>query len=163
MEQKIIRISASLHSEYKELVSKFPKLTLSTATEVLIKNALKHGEIEKSEKNAYDAVKELDETFRKWMRQQEKIHLTRISEELLALAHELRDTATKTDIEKVGNIQISVIEKALNELVTFLTNDFDRTKSELTDLKNRINKQSEIIEDKLSKRYFDVHQSYKPC
>lgn len=154
MEQKIIRISASLHSEYKELVSKFPKLTLSTATEVLIKKALKHGEIEKSEKNAYDAVKKLDETFRKWMRQQEKIHLTRISEELLALAHELRDTATKTDIEKVGNIQISVIEKALNELATFLTNDFDRTKSEINDLKSRIDKQSKIIEEKLAKKMF---------
>lgn len=146
MEQKIIRISASLHSEYKELVSKFPKLTLSTATEVLIRKALKHGEIEKREKNAYDAVKELDETFRKWMRQQKKIHLTRISEELLALAHELKDTATRADIEKVVNIQISVIEKALNELATFLTNDFDRTKSEINDLKSRIDKQSNTIE-----------------
>lgn len=154
MEQKIIRISSSLHSEYKELVSKFPELTLSTATEVLIRKALKHGEIEKSEKNAYDAVKELDGTFRKWMRQQEKIHLTRISEELLALAHELKDTVTKTDIEKVGNIQISVIEKALNELANFLVNDFSRTKSELSDLKSRINKQSEIIEEKLSKKIF---------
>lgn len=154
MEQKIIRISASLHSEYKELVSKFPKLTLSTATEVLIRKALKHGEIEKSEKNAYDAVKELDGTFRKWMRQQEKIHLTRISEELLALAHELKDTVTKTDIEKVGNMQIALIEKALNELATFFANDFDRTKSELTDLKSRIDKQSNIIEEKLSKKIF---------
>ncbi|MBK5722082.1 hypothetical protein JGH11_14485 [Dysgonomonas sp. Marseille-P4677] len=154
MEQKIIRISASLHNEYKELVSRFPKLTLSTATELLIKKALKRGEIEKSEKNAYDAVKELDETFRKWMRQQEKIHLTRISEELLALAHELKDTATRTDIEKAGNMQISVIEKALNELATFLANDFDRTKSEINDLKSRINKQSDIIEDKLSKKIF---------
>lgn len=154
MEHKIIRISASLHSEYKELISKFPKLTLSIATEILIRKALKRGEIEKSEKNAYDAVKELDGTFRKWMRQQEKIHLTRISEELLALAHELKDAATRTDIEKAGNIQISVIEKALNELATFLVNDFSRTKSELNDLKIRIDKQSNIIEEKLSKKIF---------
>lgn len=154
MEQKIIRISASLHSEYRELVSKFPKLTLSTATEVLIRKALKRGEIEKSEKNAYDAVKELDETFRKWMRQQEKIHLTRISEELLALAHELKDTATRTDLEKAGNMQISVIEKALNELATFIVNDFSRTKSELNDLKRRIDKQSNTIEEKLTKKMF---------
>lgn len=154
MEQKIIRISASLHSEYRELVSKFPKLTLSTATEVLIRKALKRGEIEKSEKNAYDAVKELDETFRKWMRQQEKIHLTRISEELLALAHELKDTATRTDLEKAGNMQISVIEKAMNELATFIVNDFSRTKSELDDLKSRIDKQSNTIEEKLTKKMF---------
>lgn len=154
MEQKIIRISASLHSDYKELVSKFPKLTLSTATEVLIRKALKRGEIEKSEKNAFDAVKELDETFRKWMRQQEKIHLTRISEELLALAHELKDTATRTDLEKAGNMQISVIEKAMNELATFIVNDFSRTKSELDDLKSRIDKQSNTIEEKLTKKMF---------
>ncbi|MDR1503230.1 MAG: hypothetical protein LBT43_12345 [Prevotella sp.] len=154
MEQKIIRISASLHSEYKGLVSKFPKLTLSTATEVLIRKALKHGEIEKSEKNAYDAVKELDQTFRKWMRQQEKTHLSKISEELLALAHELQDTATKTDMEKVGNMQISIIEKALSNLATFLVNDYEKTKSELSDLKSQINKQSNIIEEKLSKKIF---------
>lgn len=88
------------------------------------------------------------------MRQQEKIHLTRISEELLALAHELKDTATRTDLEKAGNMQISVIEKALNELATFIVNDSSRTKSELNDLKRRIDKQSNTIEEKLTKKMF---------
>ena len=154
MEQKIIRISASLHSEYKELVSRFPKLTLSTATELLIKKALKRGEIEKSEKNAYDAVKELDQTFRKWMRQQEKTHLSRLSEEILALAHELKDTATKSDLEKIGNIQLSTIEKALNKLANALINDSETTKSEIQYLINKVDKQSSVIEDKLSKKIF---------
>ncbi|MBD8348959.1 hypothetical protein [Dysgonomonas sp. HGC4] len=154
MEQKIIRISASLHCEYKELVSRFPKLTLSTATELLIKKALKRGEIEDSKDTAYKAVKELDQTFRKWMRQQEKTHLSKISEELLALAHELQDTATKTDMEKVGNMQISIIEKALSNLATFLVNDYEKTKSELSELKSQIKKQSNIIDEKLSKKIF---------
>lgn len=143
MEQKIIRISKPLHAEYKELVAKFPNLTLSTATELLIQNALKRGEIERSEKTAYNAVKELDTTFRKWMRQQEKTHLTRISEELLALAHELRDTTTQKDLQK----QSERIGKAFE--ITY--EHLEKTKLELM---QSLAKLSSIVDDKLSKKIF---------
>lgn len=151
MEQKIIRISAPLHQEYKELVSRFPNLTLSSSTEILIKQALKRGEIEKSEKTAYDAVKALDETFRKWMRQQEKTHLTRISEELLALAHELKDTTTKKDLEiQSKNISAS-FKEAYEDVSKVLSVNLDNIKLELI---KSIDELKEVVDTKLTKKMF---------
>lgn len=151
MEQKIIRISATLHQEYKELVSRFPNLTLSSSTEILIKQALKRGEIEKSEKTAYDAVKALDETFRKWMRQQEKTHLTRISEELLALAHELKDTTTKKDLETQSKNISASFKESYEDVTEVLSANLDNIKSELI---KSIDELKEVVETKLTKKMF---------
>lgn len=151
MEQKIIRISAPLHQEYKELVSRFPNLTLSSSTEILIRQALKRGEIKKSEKTAYDAVKALDETFRKWMRQQEKTHLTRISEELLALAHELKDTTTKKDLETQSKNISASFKESYEDVTEVLSANLDNIKSELI---KSIDELKEVVETKLTKKMF---------
>lgn len=151
MEQKIIRVSAPLHQEYKELVSRFPNLTLSSSTEILIRQALKRGEIEKSEKTAYDAVKALDETFRKWMRQQEKTHLTRISEELLALAHELKDTTTKKDLETQSKNISASFKESYEDVTEALSVNLDNIKSELI---KSIDELKEVVDTKLTKKMF---------
>lgn len=151
MEQKIIRISATLHQEYKELVSCFPNLTLSSSTEILIKQALKRGEIEKSEKTAYDAVKALDETFRKWMRQQEKTHLTRISEELLALAHELKDTTTKKDLETQSKNISTSFKESYEDVTEALSANLDNIKLELI---KSVDELKEVVEARLTKKMF---------
>ncbi|WP_101688935.1 hypothetical protein [Dysgonomonas massiliensis] len=151
MEQKIIRISAPLHQEYKELVSRFPNLTLSSSTEILIRQALKRGEIEKNEKTAYDAVKALNETFRKWMRQQEKTHLTRISEELLALAHELKDTTTKKDLETQSKNISTSFKESYEDITEALSINLDNIKSELI---KSIDELKEVVDTKLTKKMF---------
>lgn len=154
MKQKIIRISTPLHNEYKKLVSQFPTLTLSSATEILIGYALKRGEIEESKETAYKAVKELDQTFRKWMRQQEKTHLSKISEELLALAHELRDTTTKEDLKSQSERIAKAFEDSYTRITEVLVGDYSKTKKELEEVNVRIEKMTKVIEEKLSKKIF---------
>ena len=154
MEHKIIRISPELHAEFKNLVKKHPDLNLSLATEILIKEALKRGEIKESNQTAYKAVKELDQTFRKWMRQQEKTHLSKISEELLALAHELRDTTTKQDLKLQGEKIANAFEKSYERISQVLITDYSKTKSELTELKSTIDRLSKIVDEKLTKKMF---------
>lgn len=154
MEHKIIRISPELHAEFKNLVKKNPDLNLSLATEILIKDALKRGEVKESNQTAYKAVKELDQTFRKWMRQQEKTHLSKISEELLALAYELRDTTTKQDLKQQGEKIANAFEKSYEHISKILTTDYSKTKSELIELKSNIDRLSKIIDEKLTKKMF---------
>ncbi|MDR2950280.1 MAG: hypothetical protein LBV71_13880 [Prevotella sp.] len=152
MEHKIIRISPTLHAEFKNLVKKHSDLNLSLATEILIKDALKRGEIKESNQTAYKAIKELDQTFRKWMRQQEKTHLSKISEELLALAHELRDTTTKQDLKLQSEKIANAFEKSYEYISKIIIEDYSKTKSELIELKSAIDELSKIIDKKLTKK-----------
>lgn len=155
MKQKIIRVSETTHSDFKNLVAKFPDFNISTATEELIRIALKRGQIAISKnENAYDAVKELDQTFRKWMRQQEKMHLNKISEELLALACELRDTTTKQDLQEQKKAIAEAFEKSYLKIAQTLSTDYSKMKLELIELKKSIDTQSKIVNDKLNKKMF---------
>ncbi|MDH6357134.1 hypothetical protein [Parabacteroides sp. PF5-9] len=155
MKQKIIRVSETSHSDFKDLVAKFSEYNISTATEELIKTALKRGQIKYNDKeNAYQAVRELDATFRKWMRQQEKMHLTKISEELLALAQELRDTTTKQDLREQSKKIGEAFEKTYTQTLKSLATEYSKVLLELAELKNPINKHSKVVEEKLTKKMF---------
>ena len=155
MKQKIIRVSETTHADFKALVAKFPEFNISTATEELIRIALKRGQIKISKnENAYDAVKELDQTFRKWMRQQEKMHLNKISEELLALANELRDTTTKQDLREQKSAIADAFEKSYLKIAQTLSTDYSKMRLELIELKKSIDIQSKIVDEKLNKKMF---------
>lgn len=155
MKQKIIRVSETTHADFKALVAKFPEFNISTATEELIRIALKRGQIKISKnENAYDAVKELDQTFRKWMRQQEKMHLNKISEELLALANELRDTTTKQDLREQKSAIADTFEKSYLKIAQTLSTDYSKMRLELIELKKSIDIQSKIVDEKLNKKMF---------
>jgi len=155
MKQKIIRVSETTHVDFKALVAKFPEFNISTATEELIRIALKRGQIKISKnENAYDAVKELDQTFRKWMRQQEKMHLNKISEELLALASELRETSTKQDLQEQKKAIADAFEKSYLQIAQSLSTEYSKMIFELIELKKTVDNQSKIVDEKLTKKMF---------
>jgi hypothetical protein len=155
MKQKIIRVSETTHADFKALVAKFPEFNISTATEEMIRIALKRGQIKISKnENAYDAVKELDQTFRKWMRQQEKMHLNKISEELLALASVLRDTTTKQDLQDQKIAIAKAFETSYSQIVQSLSREYSKMLLELIELKKSIDNQSKIVDEKLTKKMF---------
>lgn len=62
------------------------------------------------------------------MRQQEKTHLNKISEELLALAYELRDTTTKQDLKLQSENISKAFEKSYEYITKILIADYSKTK-----------------------------------
>lgn len=68
---KIIRINNEFHSAFKKMCLA-NRVTITQGAEKLIKEALKKGTFSEVKENVYKKIQELDNTFRSWMRQQEK-------------------------------------------------------------------------------------------
>jgi hypothetical protein len=94
---KIIRVNNELHFAFKNMC-KANKLTIQQGIEKLIKEALRRGSFNHVKKDVYTSIQELNNTFKAWMRKQEQTHLTQLSEDMLALARNLRNLGTKDDM-----------------------------------------------------------------
>lgn len=114
---KIIRISNEIHASFKKMCL-VNKVTITQGAEKLIKDALKKGTFAELKENVFKKLQELDNTFRSWMRQQEKKHLDRITEDMISLSRNLKDLGTKSDIDnsiKQSHSKIAETFKSLNE------------------------------------------------
>lgn len=114
---KIIRINNEIHAAFKKMCF-VNKVTITQGAEKLIKDALKKGTFAEVKENVFKKLQELDNTFRSWMRQQEKKHLDRITEDMISLSRNLNDLGTKSDIDnsiKQSHFKIAETFKNLNE------------------------------------------------
>ncbi len=118
MGNKIIRISKETHSAFKDLCIR-EKKGITEGAEIIISRTLKQGTLLDVKKNVFSQIQGLENTFRSWMKQQEKIHLRGIQEDLLILTGRLKDVATRTETEEVFKIGInqlcSVSENSLQK------------------------------------------------
>lgn len=118
MGNKIIRISKETHSAFKDLCIR-EKKGITEGAEIIISRTLKQGTLLDVKKNVFSQIQGLENTFRSWMKQQEKIHLRGIQEDLLILTDRLKDVATRTETEEVFKIGInqlcSVSENSLQK------------------------------------------------
>ena len=118
MGNKIIRISKETHSAFKDLCIR-EKKGITEGAEIIISRTLKQGTLLDVKKNVFSQIQGLENTFRSWMKQQEKIHLRGIQEDLLILTGRLKDVATRTETEevfKIGMNQLcSVSENSLQK------------------------------------------------
>lgn len=118
MGNKIIRISKETHSAFKDLCIR-EKKGITEGAEIIISRTLKQGTLLDVKKNVFSQIQGLENTFRSWMKQQEKIHLRGIQEDLLILTDRLKDVATRTETEevfKIGMNQLcSVSENSLQK------------------------------------------------
>lgn len=99
---KIIRISNETHSAFKKLCLRENK-KLSEGAEIVIASTLKRGTLKEVKKSVYTQIQSLENTFRAWMKQQEKTHLRGISEDLLILSKRLKDVPTRSETEELLN------------------------------------------------------------
>jgi hypothetical protein len=95
---KIIRISNETHSAFKNLCIR-EKKGLTEGTEIIIAGTLKRGTLKEVKKDVFSQIQSLENTFRSWMKQQEKTHLTGIQEDLIILSRRLKDVSTRTENE----------------------------------------------------------------
>ena len=96
-ETKIVRVNYKIHASFKDLAKRHGK-KLNEAAEIVFASSIKRDTIEEVKENAYSAIKELDKTFRSWMKTQERDHLEKISDEILSVARNIQDFGTKTDL-----------------------------------------------------------------
>lgn len=125
MGNKIIRISKETHSAFKDLCIR-EKKGITEGAEIIISRTLKQGTLLDVKKNVFSQIQGLENTFRSWMKQQEKIHLRGIQEDLLILTGRLKDVATRTETEEVFKIGInqlcSISENSLEKYEEILHN-----------------------------------------
>ena len=80
MGNKIIRISKETHSAFKDLCIR-EKKGITEGAEIIISRTLKQGTLLDVKKNVFSQIQGLENTFRSWMKQQEKIHIRGIQED----------------------------------------------------------------------------------
>lgn len=97
---KIIRISNESHSAFKDLCIR-EKKGLTDGAEIIISKALKRGTLNEVKKDVFSQIQSLENTFRSWMKQQEKTHLRGIEEDLLILSKRLKDVSTRTETQNL--------------------------------------------------------------
>lgn len=66
------------------------KKGLTDGAEIIISKALKRGTLNEVKKDVFSQIQSLENTFRSWMKQQEKTHLRGIEEDLLILSKGLK-------------------------------------------------------------------------
>ena len=139
MKEKILRISKETHSAFKDLCIR-EKKTLTEGAEIIIAKTLKQGTLSEVKKNVYTQIQGLENTFRSWMKQQEKVHLRGIQEDLIILTGRLKDVSTRTETEeifKTGIDQLCEVSKgSLHKYEELLHKYAERKSKFLKHLKN---------------------------
>ena len=136
---KIIRISNESHSAFKDLCIR-EKKGLTDGAEIIISKALKRGTLSEVKKDVFSQIQSLENTFRSWMKQQEKTHLRGIEEDLLILSKRLKDVSTRTETQilfETGIQQLNETSKASLSKYEAILHRYGEQKSRfLVQLKN---------------------------